>query len=141
MPQVRFLHGARDRIQAAAAWIGDAWARREPVTVYAPQRDLADRLDRQLWIAPPLGFIPHCRDHSPLAGETPILITDRPDPGQQHRNLLNLSDEIPPALADYETLVEIVSGDDAVRLSARERVRYYKEQQYDVLFEDVSHGP
>ena len=140
MTQVHFLHGAQDRIQAAAAWIGEAWNRRTPVTVFAPQRDLADRLDRQLWIAPALGFIPHCRQHSPLAEETPIVITDSLDPNQPHHCLLNLSDEIPPEFQRFETLVEIVSTEDHVRTQARERVRHYKEMNCPVQFEDISHG-
>jgi len=140
VPQVHFLHGAQDRIQAAAAWIAAAWAQREPVTVFAPQRDLAERLDRQLWVQPPLGFIPHCRGDSPLRDETPILITDKPDPNLQQRNLLNLSDDLPPEFSRYETLVEIVSNEETVRLPARERVRQYKAQQFEVQFEDISHG-
>lgn len=139
MSQVRFLHGAEDRIQAAAAWIAEAWARREAVAVFAPRRDLADRLDRQLWIAPALGFIPHCRDDAPEAEETPILIGARPDP-ERAATLLNLSDELPPDFERYATLVEIVSTEAEVRSLARERVHRYKEQQCEVQFEDIAHG-
>lgn len=140
MTQVHFLHGAQDRIQAAAAWIGETWDQQTPITVFAPQRDQADRLDRQLWIAPALGFIPHCKQGSPLAGETPVIITDMPDPGQQHHYLLNLSDEIPPEFHRFATLVEIVSMEESVRNPARDRVRHYKEMNCPVQFKDISHG-
>lgn len=138
--RVQFLHSTPDRIQAAAAWIAEAWSRREPVTVYAPRPDLADRLDRQLWIAPALSFVPHCRGDSPLAGETPIVITDRLDAPSSSTTLLNLSDETPPDFARFQTLVEVVSTEDAVRLPARDRARAYKEQGLAVEFKDASHG-
>jgi len=140
MTQVRFLHGAQDRIQAASAWIGAAWARREQVLVYATQRDLAERLDRQLWIAPALSFVPHCLGNSPLREETPILITANLDPNLPHQTLLNLRNETPPDFLRFATLVEVVSAAPEVRDPARERVRHYKEQHCEVLFEDVSHG-
>jgi len=140
MTRVCFLHGTEDRIQAAAAWINAAWSRKERVTVFAPQRDMAERLDRQLWVAPPLSFVPHCRSGSPLQDETPILITDQPDPALHHQNLLNLSDEIPPDFTRFDTLVEIVSTVPEVRNPARERVHHYKEQHCEVQFEDISHG-
>lgn len=129
MPAVLFCHGADDRIQAAAAWIAAAWAERRPVTVFAPHPALAERLDRQLWLYPPTGFVPHCRADSPLAAETPVVITDRLSPSvpaAPTAALLNLSDEMPPGFEAYTELVEIVSTDDPVRLAARERVMHYK---------------
>ncbi|RTL56432.1 MAG: DNA polymerase III subunit chi [Rhodocyclaceae bacterium] len=140
MPRVQFLHGTDDRIQAAAAWIAAAWSRRERVTVFAPQRELAERLDRQLWIAPAIGFIPHCRGDSPLAAETPVVITDRILGSETTPSLLNLSDEMPGDMAGFDTLVEIVSTDDAVRLPARDRARQYKEQGCEVQFKDIASG-
>lgn len=138
--RVQFLHSTPDRIQAAAAWIAEAWKRREPVTVYAPRSDLANRLDHQLWVAPALSFVPHCRGDSPLASETPIVITDRLETAQPGSALLNLSDETPPDFGRFETLVEVVSTEDAVRLPARDRARAYKEQGLTVEFKDASHG-
>lgn len=138
MTQVHFLHGTGDRIAAAAEWLTQAWSRRETVTVFAPRPDLAERLDRQLWIQPAIGFVPHCRSDSPLAAETPIVITDRPQAGAAI--LLNLADEMPPAFESFAQLVEIISTDDAVRLPARARVKQYKDGGHDIQYQDISGG-
>lgn len=138
MTKVSFLHGAPDRIQSAAQWINQAWARREPLLVYVPDAEAAARLDRILWTQPQLSFIPHCRADDPLANETPILLTDRPDAASQDGCLLNLANELPPTFSRFEHLVEIVSTDDVDRLPARERFKFYRERGYAIESRDIS---
>ena len=79
MTQVFFYHGAADKIIAACALLGGAYAKKKPMLVFAPEKEVADSVDRSLWTQSALGFIPHCRADSPLAAETPILIADNLD--------------------------------------------------------------
>lgn len=140
MTRISFLHGAADRAQAAAQWLQQAWSRRQQVLVYAPDAERAARLDRILWTQPQLSFVPHCRADDPLAGETPILFADRLDAPPQERCLLNFSDELPPGFSRFEELVEIVSTDDADRLPARERFKFYRERGYAIDSRDLAAG-
>lgn len=130
MTRVLFLHGATDRLAAAARWLGDASAEKLNVLVYAPTADTAERLDRLLWTQVATGFVPHARADSPLAAESTIVIANRLDALPHDRTLLNLGDEVPPGFSRFEELVEVVSGEDAVRLPARERFKYYRERGY-----------
>lgn len=138
MTQVFFYHGASDRLAAACALIGGAWAKRKPLLVYAPDAPVADGLDRLLWIQAQLSFIPHCQANSPLAAETPILIADRLDDVPQQERLMNLSRIMPPGYARFQSLIEVVGRDEDDRLAARERVRQYREQGCDVQYFDLS---
>lgn len=140
MTRISFLHGAADRIQAAAQWLQQAWAQRQRVLVYVPDEELAARLDRMLWTQPQLSFLPHCRADSPLAAETPIVLTNRLDEPPQDECLLNLSNELPSAFSRFERLVEIVSIDDGDRLPARERFKFYRERGYAIDNRDISGG-
>lgn len=144
MTKVSFLHGAADRIQAAAQWLQQAWGRREAaqfsVLVYVPDDEQANRLDRVLWTQPQLSFLPHCRIDSPLAAETPILLTNNLDAPPEAQCLLNLSNELPPTFSRFEQLVEIVSTDDADRLPARERFKFYRERGYAIDSRDIAGG-
>jgi len=148
MTKVLFCHGAQDRVQGAAAWLAlnaapgrSRSATGATVVVYAPDRELAERLDRLLWTHPATGFLPHCRADSRLAGETPVLIAASLDETPQHQCLLNLSNELPPTFSRFEDLVEIVSVDDAVRLPARDRVKFYRDRGYDIRFRDLQKEP
>ncbi|HEX8987763.1 MAG TPA: DNA polymerase III subunit chi [Rhodocyclaceae bacterium] len=131
MTSIRFYSNADDRLQAAADWIAGTW-RERPVLVYAPDAAIAERIDRILWMQPATGFLPHCRGDSPLAAQTPVLIAGTLDTLPHDRCLVNLSHEVPPGFSRFEELIEIVSTDDADRLPARERFRFYRDRGYAV---------
>ncbi len=141
MTRISFLHGAAERIPAAARWLRDAWQRREPVVVFVPDESAATQLDRILWTQPALSFVPHCRADAPLAGETPILLAATLDGAPHDGCLLNLADALPPGFARFEHLVEIVSVDDRDRLPARERYKFYRDRGYPLTSTDISGAP
>jgi len=109
--------------------------------IYAPNDEVAERFDRLLWTHPATGFLPHCRADSPLAAETPVLIASKLDSLPQEERLINLSDELPPGFSRFENLVEIVSQDDAVRLPARDRAKFYRDRGYEIEFRDLHKEP
>lgn len=140
MTRIQFLHGAPDRLAAAAAWLRDAWQERRPVLVYVPVRQTAEQLDRILWSQPAIGFVPHCSSESPLASETQIVLAHTLEGAPHDGCLLNLADELPPGFSRFEEVVEIVSTDDRDRLPARERFKFYRERGYALDARDISEG-
>lgn len=150
MTQIFFYHGAADRIGAVVTLLRKAFRQGKPVLVYAPERELAATLDRQLWLTPPTGFVPHVGGDSPLAAETPIVITRDParampadqaapaTPLQHSERLLNLSAEVPPAFSRFEKLIEVVGDAEDERLAGRERVRFYKDRGYAIQYFDLA---
>lgn len=145
MTKVRFFHSASDRIEAAASWLNLAWSQRsdasaQQVVVFTPDAAVAERIDRQLWLQPAGGFVPHCRAGSPLALETPIIISDSLEALTAHRQLLNLSDSVPPEFSRFDEVVEIVSQAGPDKLPARERFKFYRERGYELHNQDISAG-
>jgi len=143
--KVHFFHSANDRIEAAVSWLHRAWSKRrdasaQQVIVFAPDTALADRLDRQLWLQPAGAFAPHCRTGSPLADETPIVIGDSLASLNEHRQLLNLSDSVPPEFSRFDEVIEIVSQAGPDKLPARERFKFYRERGYELHNQDISAG-
>lgn len=138
MTQVFFYHGATDKIAAACALLSGAYAKKKAMLVYATDKEVAGGVDRWLWTHPALSFVPHCRADSPLAAETPILLTDRLDSPAQQERLMNLSHDIPPGYARFQNLIEVVGQSDEDRSAARERVRFYKEHGCEVRYFDLS---
>jgi len=138
LTQVFFYHGAANRIAAACALLGGAYAKKKPMLVFATDRDVADNIDRMLWTHPALSFVPHCRKDSPLVSETPIVITDNLDTLPQDERLMNLSREIPPGFSRFQSLIEVVGQDEEDRSAARQRVAFYKERGYEVRYFDLS---
>jgi len=139
LTQVFFYHGASDKLAAACALISGSYAKKKAMLVYAPDSAIADGIDRLLWTNAQLSFIPHCRTDSPLASETPILIADEmPTQPTQNERLMNLGRDIPPGFSRFQSLVEVVGQDEEDRLAARDRVKSYREQGYEVQYFDLS---
>ena len=138
MTQVFFYHGAADKIAAACALLSGAYAKKKAVLVYALENAVASSVDRMLWTHTALSFVPHCRADSPLAAETPILITDKLESIAQDERLMNLSQEIPPGFSRFESLIEVVGQDENDRTAARDRVKFYKDRGYEVRYFDLS---
>ena len=138
MTEVFFYHGASDKVAAACALLGGAYAQKKPMLVYAPENEVAGAVDRSLWIQPALSFVPHCRADSPLAGETPILLTDDLATPAQTDRLMNLGQGVPPGFERFQRLIEVVGQDDADRQAARQRVAQYKQSGCDVRYFDLS---
>lgn len=138
MTEVFFYHGAADKVAAACALLGGAYAQKKPMLVYAPENEVAGAVDRSLWVHSALSFIPHCRADSPLAGETPILLTDDLATPAQTDRLMNLGPAVPPGFQRFQRLIEVVGQDDADRQAARLRVAQYKQSGCDVRYFDLS---
>ena len=138
MTQVFFYHGAADKIAAACALLSGAYAKKKPMLVFAPEKEIANSVDRMLWTNPALSFVPHCRADSPLAAETPILITDSLETLPQDERLMNLSQIVPPGFSRFQSLIEVVGQADEERAAARDRVKFYKDRGYEVSYFDLS---
>jgi len=138
LTQVFFYHGAADKIAAACALLSGAYAKKKPMLVFAPEKEIANSVDRMLWTQPALSFVPHCRADSPLAAETPILITDSLEALPQDERLMNLSQIVPPGFSRFQSLIEVVGQADDERAAARDRVKFYKDRGYEVRYFDLS---
>lgn len=140
MTQISFFHGARDRLQAVAAWLTRSGSEGRQVLVYVPAGERSEQLDRLLWTHPPTGFVPHCRTGDPMAAETPITLAAELDNPPHDNCLLNLSNEIPPGFSRFQQLIEIISVEDEDRIPGRERFRFYRERGYPLENRDISGG-
>jgi DNA polymerase III subunit chi len=138
LTQVFFYHGAADRMGAICSLLGKAALQKKSVLVLAPQKSLAEQVDRSLWTHTALGFFPHCRADSPLAGETPILITEHLGQPPHYERLMNLGQTVPQDYQRFQSLIEVVGQDEDDRLAARDRVRQYKDGGCEVRYFDLN---
>ena len=133
MTSIDFYFNAGDRFDVACRLAGKALQQKKRVLIYAPQPEIAQKLDRLLWTSQAVSFLPHCAAHDPLAAETPVLITtDDAVPAHACEVLLNLSAECPPFFERHERLLEIVAQDDAGRQAGRTRFKFYRDRGYEI---------
>ena len=139
MTSIDFYFNADDRLAVACRLAGKALQQKKRVLIYAPQPDLAQRIDRMLWTAQAVAFIPHCAAHDALASDTPVLIAqDGAAPAVACEVLLNLSAECPPFFERHERLLEIVAQGDAERSAGRTRFKFYRDRGYHIRNHDLA---
>lgn len=138
MTKVFFYHNVNDRLGAACGLLAKAWGQKKDFTVYVPHPERAQLLDRLLWTQSPLSFLPHCQAESPLAGQTPILLTQDMASPRQNQRLLNLDDEIPPNFTHFDNVIEVVSQTEEDKLQARQRFKHYKSLGYEIVSVDMA---
>lgn len=136
MTTIDFYTHVDDRLAVAARLVAKALAAHGSARVLTPDAATTDALDRLLWTAPAIGFLPHCRMDSPLADRTPVWIDHRLDHAGPAAVLVNLHPAPPPFFSRFERLAEIVGHEDAA--AGRERYRFYRERGYELRAHDLS---
>lgn len=103
--------------------------------------DVLARLDAELWAFSPLDFVAHVR--APCTPEvlqrTPVVLCEALD--QAHPGgygvLINLLPQVPDGFEQFGRVIEVVTPDDADRLSARARWKRYTELGYEITRHDL----
>jgi DNA polymerase-3 subunit chi len=128
--RVDFHFNVDHRLQYACRVTRKARAAGKTVLAYAREPDRLARFDAALWTFSALDFLPHVYADSPLATDTPIVLTLSSRAAPRRDVLLTLDDETPEDFgtwfAQFERVIEVVSQDDAERLQARNRVAAYR---------------
>ena len=137
MTQISFYTHAENKLSVARQLIAKAWSQDLNILVYAPDQGMAGEIDRLLWTQPALSFIPHCRDDSPYATVTPVLIGARMDALASADVIINLDDETPAVFSRFDRLLEIVTSEETDLIASRQRYRFYKERGYDLVTHDL----
>jgi DNA polymerase-3 subunit chi len=138
MTRIDFYFEAEDKLQVACRLSAKATHQKLRVLIYAADEAQAQVIDKMLWTWQSTGFLPHCLTRSPLAVQTPVLITHDPEDTPHDEVLLNLHYEWPPAFSRFQRLVEIVGRYDGDRMAARERFRFYRDRGYEIKSHDLS---
>ena len=141
MTSIDFYFNAGDRLGVACRLAAKAVQQKKRVLIYAPQPEMAQKIDRLLWTSQSVSFIPHCYLHDPLAAETPVLIAadDEIAPAAATCDvLLNLAAECPPFFERHERLLEIVAQDDEGRSAGRARYAFYRDRGYAIRNHDLA---
>jgi DNA polymerase III subunit chi len=139
MTSIDFYFNADDRIGVACRLAGKALQQKKRVLIYAPQAEVAQKIDRLLWMSNATSFIPHCFVQDAVAADTPVLIaSDDTQPAAACDVLLNLSPECPPFFERHERVLEIVDRQDDQVLAGRARFKFYRDRGYEIKNHDLA---
>lgn len=128
--RIDFHFNVDHRLHYACRVVRKARGAGKTVLAFAGDAGRLARFDAALWTFSALDFLPHVYADSPLAADTPILLSLQADGAPVRDVLLNLDDAPPPQFAQwfarFERVIEVVSLDDADRRCARARFNAYR---------------
>jgi len=133
MTRIDFYTEAADKLEIACRITHKAYKAGRPVVLFSSDEAMLARVDRLLWTSPAVGFLPHCFAAEAIAAETPVLLARAADNPHHDDVLINLDGAWPPAFARFQRLAEIVTLEEADRVKARARYRFYKDRGYEVI--------
>ena len=98
------------------------------------------QLDKALWMFSATDFIPHCDLSAPLGllNKSPVVLANSLASVPHHAVLLNLCDQVPPEIIQFERVIEIVSQAESEQHMARLRWKQYKTIGCDRSRHDIA---
>ncbi len=126
MTEIHFYSQVADKLAVACRIAGKARTQNLRVLISLSDPAETEKLDRMLWVAPALSFIPHCISGHELAAETPVLLRHS-QTSDSADVLINLA---PGAAADFsrfDRVVELVGTEQEDLEDSRVKWRFYRD--------------
>ena len=117
MQKIDFHYNVPDRLRYACLVARTVYRRGLTLAVWTADERRLRELDSLLWRFDDLAFLPHVRAGSPLAGETPIRLSNR---------LEELPPEWQERLDRFSRIIDVVSTKPEELQASRSRFRAYK---------------
>ena len=129
MQKIDFHFNVPNRLRYACLVARTVYRRGLTLAVWSADERRLDALDSLLWRFDDLAFLPHVRAESPLAGETPILLSSKLG-NLSGDVLLLLDDGLPPDWASsfdrFQRIIDVVSTEPNELQASRARYRAYQ---------------
>ncbi|CDN47251.1 MULTISPECIES: DNA polymerase III subunit chi [Neorhizobium] len=117
MTEVLFYHLTESKLEdALPALLEKSVERGWKVAVQTSGDVRRDFLDAHLWTFREDSFLPHGTDASPMAEAQPVLLTSAAENGNGATVRFLVDGAEPPPIADYDRIVFMFDGYDAVQL-------------------------
>lgn len=131
MTRIDFHTNVPDKIAYACRLVRKAYAASHRVVLLTDDAAQLAQLDAAMWRFSATDFLPHVPADSPLAAQTPIILTASDEADLPHTDLLvNLSRRSPAQVDRFQRMIEVISSGEEDAAAGRRRYAAYKRQDY-----------
>jgi len=140
MTEVLFYITEETKVRHSLTWriARAAVMQQRHVYIHTASQEEAVYLDKLFWQQPVAGFLPHALLSDDPNAINPVVIGHGPEPGPCHDVLINLAPQTPSFFSRFLRVAELITGDEEVRISGRERWRFYQHQGYPLTSHKIS---
>ena len=138
MTRVEFFFNVPDKLAKAAELCEKAVAKGRKLTIFTQDDAMSNAMQTRLWQHSALSFLPSSTPEQPASEFAAIIVDSVGKNLLQDDVLINLQEQHPPFFSRFRYLVELVGADEADKVHARARFRFYKDRGYEVKSTDVA---
>ncbi len=138
MTEIDFCFNVEDKLRLVSRYAIKSVKQGNRLFIFTPDERIAREVSHALWSFEQTSFIPHCGSRDTLVSETPVIIDHLAEPLAHDEILLNLSPDYPLFFGRFNRLIEIVGNNEADKLAARERFKFYRDRGYEIRRHDMA---
>lgn len=136
MTRVEFFFNVEDKLQKLAELSEKAVAKNVRIMVLAADPEASQKLSQFLW-QQPLQFLPNHQADDYFAEHSPIVVDWRSDALVHDEVLINMQSIQTTIFSRFRRLIEIVGTDEADKVLARARYKFYRDRGYEIKSYDA----
>lgn len=138
MTRVEFYVNVPDKLAKSVELCERAVNKGRQLTIFTQNDEMNQVLQRQLWQLSGTSFLTNALPHEPSSTFSAIVLDALGEQLLQDDVLINLQEQPPPFFGRFRHLIEIVSLDEADKMAARIRYKFYKDRGYQIKTTDVT---
>ncbi len=132
MTRIVFYSNLADKQITLANLVQQALEKRNQVTIFASSEQDASQVNSALWQAGASSFLPNLLVTHAHATVTPVVVAWQEKPLFQDDILINLTQQQLTIFSRFRQLIELVSNDEADKVAARQRYKFYRDRGYEI---------
>lgn len=138
MTRVEFFFNVPDKLAKTAELCEKAVAKGRQLTVFTQDAAMSELMQQQLWELSETSFLPSAGPEDIESQHVSIIVDAEGKHLLQDDILINLQVEFPPFFSRFRYLVELVGLEEADKVAARTRYKFYRDRGYQVKTTDVA---
>lgn len=138
MTRVEFFFNVPDKLVKAAELCEKAVAKGRQLTIFSQNDAMSKAMQKQLWQQSATSFLPSHLSQEAHSKFSPIVFDATGENLIQDDILINLQVQHPPFFSRFRHLVELVGVEEADKVAARARFRFYRDRGYEIKTSDMA---
>ena len=138
MTRVEFYVNVPDKLAKSVEVCARAVNKGRQITIFSSDESINVQLQQQLWQHSATSFFTNAQQHESSSAFSAIVLDALGAQLLQDDVLINLQEQHPPFFSRFRHLIEIVSEDEADKMQARIRYKFYKDRGYEIKTTDVT---
>ena len=138
MTRIDFYTNVLDKNAQLLSLLKPALEKRHQVTLMAENEEDANSWSNSIWQTSQVDFLPNVLATDALADQTQIIIDWQEKNLNQDDILINLTQRQLVCFSRFRQMIELVGRDEAEKVAARSRFKFYRDCGYDIKHHELS---